>query len=189
MDKKLKKAIIIVASVIVGILVLVVPITTTYNDGGTVIKSALTYKKIKWNVMHAYNNTYTTGEEIYYFPNNFKSYEDYYKPEETVRINYESKPIWIYISKMFSEDDIEAHKVTNSELVTAIIEPLNNATFTYVSKASEDEMPISISVGDIERVTINLQIVDSHTAILDGYLYKSDIELPYNLLLELFANN
>ncbi len=186
MDKNLKKAIIIVASVVVVLLILVIPVSKTYTDGGTVIKSALTYKKIIWNVRHGYNNTYTTGEDIYYFPNNFKSYDDYYVPEGTVRLNYESDPIWIYISDAAGE---EAHRITNSELITAIIEPLNSATFTYASKASDDEAAIAISVGDIERVTINLAIKDSYTVVLDGYLYKSDIELPYELLLELFANN
>ncbi len=186
MDKNLKKAIIIVASIVVIILVLVIPVSKTYPDGGTIIKSALAYKKISWNVRHGYNNTYTTGEDIYYFPNNFKSYDDYYVPEETVRLNYEVEPIWIYITDAAGE---EAHRITNSELMTAIMEPLNSATFTYVSKAADDEATIAISVGDIERVTINLEIKDSYTVVLDGYLYTSDIELTYNLLLELFANN
>lgn len=186
MDRNLKKAIIIVVSIIVVILVLVIPVSKTYPDGGTTIKSALSYKLINWNVRHGYNNTYTTGEDIYFFPNNFKSYDDYYVPEETVRLNYEAEPIWVYITDAAGE---EAHKITNNELITAIMEPLNSAAFTYASKAAENEAAVSVSVGDIERVTINLEIKDSHTVILDGYLYTSDIELPYNLLLELFANN
>lgn len=186
MDKNLKKTIIILAGIVVGVLILVFPITKTYPDGGTVIKSALTYKKIKWNVRHGYNNTYTKGEEIYYFPKNFKSYEDYYKPEETVKLNYESKPIWIYIS---AADGSEAHKITNSELMTEIMTPLNSATYTYEAKAEDGEAGVAISIGNIERDTVNLEVKDSHTVILDGYLYKSDIELPYALLMEIFADN
>lgn len=185
MDRKLKKTTGIVAAVIIFILVLIFPGSRTYSDGGTVIKSALTYKKISWNVRHGYNNTYTTGEEIYYFPNNFKSYEDYYKPEDTVKLNYESEPIWIYIT---AADASEAHKITNSEIMDEIMEPLNNATYTYKEKAVDDAA-ISVSIGDIERATINLSIKDAYTVILDGYIYTSDIELPYKLFMEIFEEN
>lgn len=186
MDKNLKTTIIIVASIAAVLLILVIPVKRTYTDGGTVMYSALTYKKIVWNVRHAYNNTYRTGEEIHFFPGNFKSYEDYYMPEKTVRLDYESTPIWIYITDSTGE---EAHKVTNGELLTAIMEPLNGATYTYLSMAADDEAVISLSVGDVERTTVNFAIKDAYTIVLDGYLYQSDIELPYNLLCEIFANN
>ncbi|MBQ9765276.1 MAG: hypothetical protein IJW18_03655 [Lachnospiraceae bacterium] len=186
MDKNLKKAIAIVLGAVLFIILLFIPITKTQRDGGTIVSSAILYKRIQWKVKHAYNNTYTTGEDIYFFPFNFKSYDKYYEPEQTVTFNYEAKPIWMRIS---DAEGTEAHKITNSELIAAIMDPVNAATFTYVGKADEDVKTITISVSDIERKPIMFDIKDSHTAVLDGYLYESDIELPYELLLEIFENN
>lgn len=64
--------------IIVIILILIVPIPVAYKDGGTTTFTSLTYKIICWNSMDDnYENGYKTGIEVYFFPNNFKSLNEY----------------------------------------------------------------------------------------------------------------
>ncbi len=71
MKKKLLIAILI-------LIILLVPIKSTYLDGGTVTYSSLIYKIIKWKKLDFfYEDGYKRGTEIHLFPTNFKSL-DYY---------------------------------------------------------------------------------------------------------------
>lgn len=71
-----KKTILILCLVVV--FVLLVPISAAYKDGGTTTFTSLTYKIICWNAMDDnYENGYKTGIEVHFFPNNFKSLDEY----------------------------------------------------------------------------------------------------------------
>lgn len=74
MNKKLKITLIILAVIII----LVVPIKSTKDDGGTVVYNSLTYKIIDWHEENiTYEDGYKTGRDVYFFPKNFKSVEYY----------------------------------------------------------------------------------------------------------------
>ena len=187
---KIKKRYIIIPVVIlVTILILVIPIQKQYPDGGTIIYRALTYCKIEWNVKLGYNNTYITGEEYHVFPNNFKSYDEYFKVPETATLGLTTEPIQIYCV----DGEERTIKMTNLELMDEIIEGLNSANYTHLRKATEEEAAESIS--EIQFFTINhgevfyIELVDAHTVSLEGQLYQSDKEIPYELLKQLLIEN
>ena len=70
MNKKLKITLIIIAILII----LVIPIKSTKDDGGTVVYNSLTYKIIDWHEENiTYEDGYKTGRDVYFFPKNFKS--------------------------------------------------------------------------------------------------------------------
>lgn len=74
MNKKLKITLIILAVLII----LVIPIKSTKDDGGTVVYNSLTYKIIDWHEENiTYKDGYKTGRDVYFFPKNFKSVEYY----------------------------------------------------------------------------------------------------------------
>ena len=53
---------------------LLVPIPTSLNDGGTIIWTSLTYKIVKWNrIDNRYESGYYTNTSFYWLPDNFKS--------------------------------------------------------------------------------------------------------------------
>lgn len=185
---KIKKKYIIIPVVVIAIiLILVIPIQKQYPDGGTIIYRALTYCKIEWNVKMGYNNTYITGEEYHIFPNNFKSYEEYFKVPETATLGLTTEPIQIYCV----DGEERTIKMTNLELMDEIIEGLNSASYTHLRKATEEEAAESISVyiRNVSKEVFYIELVDAHTVNLEGQLYQSDKEIPYELLKQLLIEN
>lgn len=74
MTKKTKIILIVIAVLII----LVIPIKATLDDGGTVVYNALTYKIIDWHEENiAYQDGYKTGRDVYFFPANFKTVKYY----------------------------------------------------------------------------------------------------------------
>ena len=185
---KIKKKYIIIPMVVIAIiLILVIPIQKQYPDGGTIIYRALTYCKIEWNVKMGYNNTYITGEEYHIFPNNFKSYDEYFKVPETATLGLTTEPIQIYCV----DGEERTIKMTSYELMDEIIEGLNSANYTHLRKATEEEAAESISVyiRDVSKEVYYIELVDAHTVNLEVQLYQSDKEIPYELLKQLLIEN
>lgn len=87
----MKKKRITILAIIVILLILLVPIPTAqYKDGGTKAYSALTYKIMVWKVMGYYlPDECIDGDDryskvsVYWFPDNFKSYEELWKMEQS----------------------------------------------------------------------------------------------------------
>ena len=74
MTKKNKIILLIIGIVII----LLIPIRTTLDDGGTVVYNSLTYKIIDWHEENiTYIEGYKTGRNVYLFPNNFKTVKYY----------------------------------------------------------------------------------------------------------------
>lgn len=177
----------IILAVIVLILVLIVPIKKTYPDGGTVFYSALTYRKIIWNVRLDYSyDTYRKGEEIHYFPNNFKSYDDYYKPYDEVTLELTNYPI-----QMYCVDGVRTAKINDMEYMKELTAIFNSAHYTYIGKAEEgaeeDTATILVYIRNISNDTVHIAICDEYTLNLEGYLYRADTELPYEAFLSALA--
>ncbi len=80
---KKKTKVIISAIVICVLLVLFVPVPTgTYKDGGTRMYTALTYKVVKWQVLVDADTRYESTS-VYWYPDNFKSYEELWDIENS----------------------------------------------------------------------------------------------------------
>lgn len=182
-----KRYIIIPIVVLAIILILVIPIPKQYPDGGTTIYRALTYCKIEWNVKLGYNNTYITGEEYHVFPNNFKSYDEYFKAPETTTLGLTTEPIQIYCV----DGKERTIRMTNQELMDEIIGELNSAAYTHLRKATEEEAADSISVyiRNVSKEVFYIELVDAYTVNLEGQLYQADKEIPYELLNQLLTEN
>lgn len=182
-----KRYIIIPVVALMLILILVAPVKKQYPDGGTVIYRALTYCKIEWNVKMGYNNTYINGEEYHFFPNNFKSYDEYFKAPETATLGLTTEPIQIYCV----DGEERTVKMTNLELMDEIIGGLNSANYTYLRKATEEEAAASISVyiRNVSQEVFYIELVDEYTVNLEGQLYQADREIPYELLNQLLTEN
>lgn len=74
MTKK-KKIILLVITIFI---ILLIPIRSTINDGGTIVYNSLTYKIIDWHEENiTYIGGYKTGRDIHFFPSNFKSIKYY----------------------------------------------------------------------------------------------------------------
>lgn len=186
MKKSIKIILGVVAAALI-ITVLVFPVKKVYPDGGTVFYRALTYCRIEWNVKQGYNNTHITGEEWHFFPTNFKSYGDYYKPAENVTLGITTEPIQIYCI----DGDERNVKITNSELMGIIVSELNSANYTYLRKTSQEEADASISVyiRNVSREVFYIEIIDAYTVNLEGYMYQSDRELPYEYFNQILGEN
>jgi len=65
--------------VLIIILILsLIPVPMTLEDGGTKTYTAVLYKIIVWNkIIDDSSNGYKTGTEIYFFPNNLKILDEY----------------------------------------------------------------------------------------------------------------
>ena len=69
-----KKLWIPIIAVVVLLAILVIPVTATYDDGGTREYKALTYKVVEWNNRVTTDGEVVHGEtKVYFFPDNFKS--------------------------------------------------------------------------------------------------------------------
>ena len=81
--------------------------------------------------------------------------------------------------------------MTSYELMDEIIEGLNSANYTHLRKATEEEAAESISVyiRDVSKEVYYIELVDAHTVNLEGQLYQSDKEIPYELLKQLLIEN
>lgn len=69
----MKKRIVIIMLIL---LLLLVPIPTSLNDGGTMVRTSLRYKIVKWNKLvepTAESPEYYRETSVYWFPDNFKS--------------------------------------------------------------------------------------------------------------------
>ena len=86
----MKKRIITIASIILILLVLFLPIPRgTYKDGGTKDYSALTYRLVVWNrLTDQIGENGSEGEiqryhktSVFWFPDNFKSIDELWKIE------------------------------------------------------------------------------------------------------------
>lgn len=71
--KKMKKKFAIALLVVIAAVILFVPIRQTWDDGGTVTYSALTYKVVCWNrlVLHEDRMGRYVRTQVYVFPTNF----------------------------------------------------------------------------------------------------------------------
>jgi len=68
----------LITLIIILVSVLIFPIPVVYRDGGTRTYTAFLYRIIIWNQLDIESETgYRTGMEFYFFPNNFKSLNDY----------------------------------------------------------------------------------------------------------------
>jgi uncharacterized membrane protein YvbJ len=77
-----KKTKIIIASLLILVLLLFVPIPTgRYKDGGTRMYTALTYKIVKWQVLDDKGDRYE-NTSVFMYPDNFKSYEELWAIEK-----------------------------------------------------------------------------------------------------------
>jgi len=71
-----KKRLIILMAII--LIISLIPIPMTAEDGGTKTYTAVLYKIIVWHkIIDDNSGDYKTGTEIYFFPNNFKNLNDY----------------------------------------------------------------------------------------------------------------
>lgn len=76
----MKKKILILVIIFAVLAVLFVPVPTgAYEDGGTTVYQALTYKIINWNRITG-NDIYK-ATSVYFFPDNFKSVDSLFKQE------------------------------------------------------------------------------------------------------------
>ncbi len=72
-----KKSVIITIVLLATLILLCIPMKTQFNDGGTVVYSALAYKVIVWHAIIA-EGQFKSGTEFYVFPNNFHEYDYYF---------------------------------------------------------------------------------------------------------------
>ena len=94
----MKKKTVKIILLIVLLMILFFPFAwRTYEDGGTRTYTALTYKVVKWNRLLGTGNTELGGDSdrygatsVFWFPDNFKSYEELWEQErEKNRITYQ----------------------------------------------------------------------------------------------------
>ncbi len=85
----MKKKTVKIILLIVLLMILFFPFTwRTYEDGGTRTYTALTDKVVKWNRLRGSGNTELGGDSdrygatsVFWFPDNFKSYEELWEQE------------------------------------------------------------------------------------------------------------
>lgn len=128
MNKKVKIALIVLAVLII----LVVPIKSTKDDGGTVVYNSLTYKIIDWHEENiTYESGYKTGRDVYFFPKNFKSVA-YYSDQDAgerernfgiARIvdNSEECPIGAEKEMFYKEENMEYYFPCEKSLYIEVI--------------------------------------------------------------------
>lgn len=78
--KKKTKIIALLALIVILILFLPIP-AGTFKDGGTRMYTALTYKIVKWQVLVDAETTYD-HTSVFWYPDNFKSYEELWAIEQ-----------------------------------------------------------------------------------------------------------
>ena len=134
MRKKIWIPIMIVA--VLAILLIPIP-TGVYEDGGTRVYSALTYKIVDWNRFVSADETYD-ATRVYFFPNNLKSIDSLWAYEE-------EKVVHSFIATVL--------EINGS---TVLVEPVENEierkSSDRISFGIQDLADIDAEVGSVVKV-------------------------------------
>ena len=154
----MKKKLIII-SIIVGVLaILFTPIPTgTYKDGGTTVYSALTYKIVNWNRL--VNGEYYTNTSVYFFPDNFKSYDELWKLENVEEKQHSFKATVIEING-------------NSVMVEPLEGEVELKSSDRITFNTADLEKFDLTLGSIVEITYNGEIMESYPAQIRANSWK-----------------
>lgn len=154
----MKKKLIII-SIIVGVLaILFTPIPTgTYKDGGTTVYSALTYKIVNWN--RFVNGEYYTNTSVYFFPDNFKSYDELWKLENVEEKQHSFKATVIEING-------------NSVMVEPLEGEVELKSSDRITFNTDDLEKLDLTLGSIVEITYNGEIMESYPAQIRANSWK-----------------
>ena len=146
MRKKIWIPIMIVA--VLAILLIPIP-TGVYEDGGTRVYSALTYKIVDWNRFSTTDEIYD-ATRVYFFPNNLKSIDSLWAYEE-------EKVVHSFIATVL--------EINGS---TVLVEPVENEierkSSDRISFGIQDLADIDAEVGSVVKVSYTGGIMETYPA-------------------------
>ena len=153
----MKKKIIIISVIVSILVILFIPISTTYKDGGTTVYSALTYKIVNWNRL--VNGEYYTNTSVYFFPNNFKSYDELWELEnaEEKQHSFKATVIEINGNSVMVEPLEGESELKSSDRITFNIADLEK---------------LDLTLGSIVEITYTGEIMESYPAQIRAISWK-----------------
>lgn len=161
MRKKMWILIIIIAVLVV----LLIPIQTgLYEDGGTRVYSALTYKIVDWNRFSSTDEIYD-ATKVYFFPNNLKSIDSLWAYEE-------DKVVHSFIATVLEINE-------SSVLVEPVANEIERQSSDQISFGIQDLVDIDAEVGSVVQVSYTGGIMETYPAQIHATNWSISDELRH----------